>query len=244
MIIYFSATGNCKYTANKIAEATDDIAVSMTDIDEVLLNNDEQLGIVTPTYFWGLPTYVNDFLKKVKIQNADKSYIYCVATYGTTSGQVDYFVNEHLKNKGLHLSASYGIKTVDNWTVWFNVKDERKTKKMLENEKVQIEKAIKNIKGRNNVFIKKDKMPMFLCRKAKYFYDKARRTFHLRVNEKCISCGLCAKNCPINAIEMIDRKPKWVTDKCVMCLKCLHTCPEFAIQYDNKTQKNGQYMHP
>jgi Fe-S-cluster-containing hydrogenase component 2 len=75
-------------------------------------------------------------------------------------------------------------------------------------------------------------------------YEKARKTEHLHVLDSCISCNLCSKDCPVNAIEMVDNKPVWTVDKCVMCLRCLHRCPTFSIQYDDKTQNNGQYTNP
>ncbi len=244
MIIYFSATGNCKNVAEKIATATNDKAVSMTETAQITLKDGENLGIVTPTYFWSLPVFVDEFLNKVKIQNAENKYVYCVATYGTTCGQVDYFVKEHLKNKGISLSASFGVKTVDNYTVLFDVSDKEKVKKTLEREEKQLNEILPKIKNREKVFVKKDKMPLYFCKKAKFFYNGARKTKHLNVTTDCVNCGLCESECPVGAIKIVDTKPTWIKKKCTMCFKCLHNCPTFAIQYDNKTQKKGQYIHP
>ena len=65
MIIYYSATGNCKYVAKKIADKTRDIAVSMIGHDySIYLKKGESLGIVVPVHFWGLPAFVTDFLSE------------------------------------------------------------------------------------------------------------------------------------------------------------------------------------
>lgn len=65
------------------------------------------------------------------------------------------------------------------------------------------------------------------------------------VYEMCIGCGLCARKCPIQAIEIQDKKPVWVKKKCALCFRCLHHCPKFAIQYGNgKTKLHGQYRNP
>ncbi|WP_353955141.1 4Fe-4S binding protein [uncultured Senegalimassilia sp.] len=39
-------------------------------------------------------------------------------------------------------------------------------------------------------------------------YDsKTRRTSNLSVEQSCIGCGLCAKKCPVHAIEMQHKHP-------------------------------------
>ncbi len=241
MIIYFSATGNNEYIAKVIASKTNDLAVSITEVKEINLKKDESLGIITPTYFWGLPSIVEDFLCNVLINTNGDNYIYCVATYGTTSGQVDYFIKKHLKMKNIKLNASYSIKTVDNWTVEFSVNDKEYITKTLLKEEEQIVEILNKIENKSCEFISNDKKSVFMCKMARIFYDKARKTSHLNVNDRCINCGLCEKDCPTKAIKIFDGKPLWVKERCTMCFRCLHRCPKFAINYDNKTQKNGQY---
>ncbi len=45
----------------------------------------------------------------------------------------------------------------------------------------------------------------------------------------CIGCGLCAKNCPEKAIEMVDNLPIIDYSKCVGCGLCADKCPSKCI---------------
>lgn len=49
--------------------------------------------------------------------------------------------------------------------------------------------------------------------------------------ENCTGCGLCGKDCPADAIELIvlDRKEKrfvmrYHVDRCTFCGQCVHSC--------------------
>ena len=48
--------------------------------------------------------------------------------------------------------------------------------------------------------------------------------------EKCKACGLCQKNCPVNAIEGEGREKRVINqDKCIKCGTCIKACPFHAI---------------
>ncbi|MEI7941770.1 MAG: NADH-quinone oxidoreductase subunit NuoF [Candidatus Riflemargulisbacteria bacterium] len=48
--------------------------------------------------------------------------------------------------------------------------------------------------------------------------------------EKCIGCTKCAKNCPVNTISGILKKPHFINqEKCIKCGKCEEVCPVEAI---------------
>lgn len=48
--------------------------------------------------------------------------------------------------------------------------------------------------------------------------------------EKCKGCGLCQKNCPVNAIEGKGRNVRKINkEKCIKCRTCILTCPFKAI---------------
>ena len=64
--------------------------------------------------------------------------------------------------------------------------------------------------------------------------------------EKCISCGLCIKDCIAAALEFdTDKHPQFTKDgenRCLMCQHCLSVCPGGAISILNKTPDNSEEL--
>ncbi len=245
MILYFSSTGNCRFVAEQLAAAGVDRAVSIQETDRVQLARGEKLGFVFPTYFWRLPTIVDEYMRSLRITAEDDvPYIYFVATYGTTCGQTGTFMKRHMQSKGFALAAAYSVKMADDWTVWFDLSDPRKVDKILQSEMPQIEEIIRHVRAGDEGSYMKDTLPMIAVMGSGIVYDQMRKTKHLHAEESCVGCGVCVQECPLSAIEMRDGRPVWVKKQCTMCLHCIHSCPQFAIQYDNATKKHGQYKHP
>ncbi|NLI74395.1 MAG: 4Fe-4S binding protein [Euryarchaeota archaeon] len=58
-------------------------------------------------------------------------------------------------------------------------------------------------------------------------------------DEKCISCTRCAKDCPVDAVTMVEvgvnergrpiRKPVFDAEKCISCDTCVEVCPKDAL---------------
>lgn len=53
MILYFSATGNCKYVAVRLSEVLNQEPIAITDCirEGRYAFEDESIGIVSPTYY-------------------------------------------------------------------------------------------------------------------------------------------------------------------------------------------------
>ena len=132
----------------------------------------------------------------------------------------------------------------DTWTPIFNLSDKTKVQKINEKAGVEIKSVIQKIIDGKKSARAKNQLPLIALPVSKIWYENMRKTKKLYVENSCIGCGLCAKNCPVKAIEIVDKKPVWKKSQCAMCLGCLHRCPKFAIQYGNgATKKHGQYKN-
>lgn len=59
--------------------------------------------------------------------------------------------------------------------------------------------------------------------------------------ENCIACGVCAKVCGYEAIEIqVDRKPKFLVDKCDGCGLCAQFCPTSMITLIDKAEAKAK----
>jgi electron transfer flavoprotein alpha subunit len=57
------------------------------------------------------------------------------------------------------------------------------------------------------------------------------------INEKCIGCSICEKNCPFGAIK-IENKLAVVLDNCTGCGVCVKDCPKNAIENNATSMSN------
>lgn len=243
MILYFSATGNCKYVATRLVQV---MGQGMFSIVDCIWNgqydfSDDTIGIISPTYDWGLPSIVKEFLENASFKT---DYLYFVATYGTTPGAAGFLANKAIS--GRKIDAYYAVRMADTWTPIFDLSTPGKVAKYTKKTEGQIDCMIRGVGERRTNRHMSPRTPAFLTEWiAEPLYNKkVRCTANFHVEDSCIGCGLCAKKCPVQAIEMQNGRPIWVKDRCVMCLGCLHRCPKFAIQYGNRTKKHGQYTNP
>ena len=54
---------------------------------------------------------------------------------------------------------------------------------------------------------------------------------------RCIRCGICVNECPVNAIRMKNGKAVIDMKKCIRCKRCHDVCPQKAVRHDSEINK-------
>ena len=250
MIFYFSATGNSYYVAYRLSQALNEPMISIVECMKqehfsFSMWKNETCGIVTPTYYMGLPTIVEDFLEQVKLHVEKETYCFLVATYGGNCGLVDYAVNTLLKKQGLLLQGAYSVKMPDVWVPKYDVSDQDAMYAINLAAETRIIHIVRKVREKSQEYDMINHGSLLTYHVYYTNYRKNNTTNHLYVDElACKGCGLCEEKCPVNAMKVINGKAHYVKSSCVMCLGCLHRCPKHAISYDHISKEHGQYINP
>jgi ferredoxin len=245
MVFYFTATGNSKYIADRIAAATAD---QTKNIAECMANEHysfeldagERLGFVVPVYYYGIPIVCSEFLEKMRVSANHDYYSFAVLNCGGSTGDAGRFIKLALK-----IDAVFGVKTVDNYVPLFKVVSDDDIDKQLDAAENEIDKFISvinnNEPGTYNAV--SGPLPKMLTTLLYPMYKRGRKTKKFRVNQNCTGCKSCGEICPREAIECTDGSPVWVKSQCEICLACLHRCPVNAIEYC-KSANRGKFVNP
>lgn len=201
----------------------------------------DRIGFVYPVYAGLPPRCVQDFIINTDFSANADAYYYQVMTYGGSSGNSCWWVNEQMKRKNITLSASYGVHGKPNYIVSYPISKDGITKAV---------KARKTAKSIGRAVCAKEKTKL-QSRPVKLFSVMNRHIappFALMdsdysVSDSCIGCGICSHVCPVENICMVNGKPEF-KHRCEQCMSCIHNCPQHAINYKNVTVNRNRYRNP
>jgi|WetSurMetagenome_2_1015567.scaffolds.fasta_scaffold381633_2 ferredoxin/flavodoxin len=263
-VYYFSGTGNSLYVAKGITAKTGGTLIPIVSImgkDDIKIDS-EVIGIVFPVYYGELPVVIKRFAQQ--LVDIGQKYIFAVCTFGGSAGYSLKLLKRIIQARGGTLSATYRVHMPQNS---FPKPFENHTRLFSTWEKKQLGQIINNTYNRKkgeffkHVFL----APIFLLadHTVNFMKPTYRKSFiklsnasadlntndliHLNdtsfsVTERCNRCGICVKVCPVNNIEIVDKKPVW-QHRCENCLACYNWCPTRAIR-GGIAAKGFYYHHP
>jgi len=247
MILYFSGTGNSQYVAGRIGRQIGDGIVDLfekirsRDFSE--LHSENPWVVVVPTYAWRIPRIVQHWLENTSLSgNRD---IYFIMTCGGSIGNAGQYLAELCTVKGLNDKGCMAILMPENYIALFTTPTREEALQSIRQAEAVIGQAAFLIRNKaafprptltlqdrissglvNHIFY-----PMFVH--AKKFY----------ATDACISCGKCARLCPLNNIRLAGGKPVW-GKSCTHCMACICRCPSEAIEYGRHSKGLPRYVCP
>ena len=245
-IYYFSATGNSLWIARSLARGLDPCElVPMARIwrCEHIRAPAGAVGFVFPMYFYGIPDIVERFLTRFEPDSAD--YLFAVVTRGGAAGCSLQRVGDLLAARGRELDVGFYVDMPGNLITLHDALPKDKQQKVLAEAERKVGKIIGVIarRGRKGERDKPLVKKIALGKNRSFLEGVHGKDAAFNVDRDCISCGFCARICPMENILMAAGRPHW-QHQCQQCLACLNWCPKGAIQYRRRTEGRKRYHHP
>ena len=245
-IFYYTGTGNSLWTARQIAAEigpAEIIPLSESTAGTVAVRGDS-VGLVFPVHMWGVPVPVINFLRKFEAD--PDAYFFAAAVNAGQVSRTLIQLRGLMRSRGLDLSAGLDIVLPSNYIPWGGPPPASRQQKLFEAARQKIKTAAPAIRQRRPAPV--DRGPLWqriiftaLYRMTYNMIPRMDRDFWS--DEKCNSCRICEKICPVANISLRDGRPEW-HHRCEQCLSCIQWCPRESIQIGKKTPAYGRYHHP
>ena len=239
MVFYFTGTGNSYYVAKQMLKKGERLVDMAAAVDakeyRYTVAKGENVGFIFPVYCWTVNDVVMDFVRHLELEGA--GYVYAVITCGGSIGAAAGLLRRELKKRGIRLICAYPLVMPDNCLLFYNNGTDEEHMEVFRKCKEKM------MEIRTEVRLHRIRKPLLVlpAKIARPMYHMITGTKKFRATEKCVGCGMCARICPVHAIEMQDGKPVWVKEKCTKCCACINRCPKAAIEHGKGTAKRARY---
>lgn len=248
-LYYFSGTGNAKRVTEWISEnvKASNIPVTVTNIEnckKVEIENIEGkklIGIISPTHGFNVPPLVLYFIFKFpRVKNADffmantraGMKLYKLFMPGL-SGLAQILPAIIFFFKGFSVKGLQPVDLPSNWISLHPGLKQKVVSSMYERIKIKIDKFSGKMLSGKRSYIALYSLPIDIAIIPISFGYFLMGRFMLSktfiATSKCTTCGLCVKQCPVQALKMKDDRPYW-TYNCESCMRCMNNCPQRAIE--------------
>lgn len=227
--IFFSPTGGTKKVCEILSSVFEmrpyEINL-MKNVTYTECNPDDLTIVCVPSFSGRVPALAVERLKKIS-GNCSKCIL--VVVYGNR--EIDDTLIE-LKDlmTSLGFKCIAGIKAVANHSIFRDFAVGRPDNDD-ENELKQFVLEIKN----NLDTLEECNVPG-----NRPYKDSKPNPFKPTANSNCNECGLCAKSCPVHAIDLLDIK-NVNKEVCISCMHCISICPTNARQLNKLAVETAQF---
>ena len=244
MILYFTGTGNSGYCAKKLSFLTEDVVEwanpRIKRGEKGSFVSEEPYVFVAPTYSWQMPHIFTAFLKRSSFKGNKNAYF--VMTCGDDIGNAGKYNKALCDELGFTYKGTAAVKMPENYIAMFDSPSLEESLEIIKASDKPLEEISKTIATGGILEDEKislsDKLKSGIVNKAFYALCVKSKSFY--ADSKCTSCGKCEKECPTNAVKLVDGRPVW-GEGCTHCMACISYCPAEAIEYGKKSVGKRRY---
>lgn len=247
MILYFSATGNTRFLATELArllgDEIQDLCPRIRAHDLEPLHSKTPFVFLAPTYVCEPPRFFTDYLRKVGLEGTHD--VYFVSVSGGYSGVSGALVGRIIQAKGLSFRGFAEVVMPQNYLAGKRHKDhvDQEVEALIARARDEVTHIADAIRERENLpsrhtWLLETLIEVPLNPVLSWMGHRVRG---FRATDACIGCGMCARGCPVCAIEMEDGRPRWHGHTCAHCMYCIQNCPVEAIEYRTVTEGRRRY---
>ena len=246
MILYYSATGNRRYAAEAVREASGDRCADLLPVlrsgKREPVRSERPLVFVCPVYCWQLPHMVERWIGETPFSGCRDAYF--VLTCGGDAGNAASYLKKLCARCGLKYRGTAAIPMPDNYVMMFPSPTEEEIRESLRKAVPLLKEAAERIARGEDLPEKPCGFLGKLCSGPvnRLFYRYYLKDKAFAVSDACVGCGKCASVCPMRNITLEGGKPVW-HGSCTHCTACLNLCPASAIEYGKKTRGKRRYRN-
>jgi Pyruvate/2-oxoacid:ferredoxin oxidoreductase delta subunit len=248
VIYYFSGTGNARQAARWIAERAvagglETTVVNIADIDRRHVQQppaDALVGFCSPTHGFNIPPIMLHFIfhfprgrNNVFLVNTRAGMKIGRHALPGLSGIAELLPALVLLLKGYAIVGMRPIDLPSNWISLHPGLTNNAIEFLFQRfRKIATAFANRLLAGKRDYRALYDLVPDLIIAPVSIGYYLVGRFAFAKsfyASRECDNCGVCIKQCPIQAISLVDGRPFW-SYHCESCMHCMNNCPKRAIQ--------------
>jgi len=233
-IVYFSGTGNTEFIAKAYNVALKELGhqVQLLAIDKIgHLEAHDLLIVGGPIYAGNMPDALINWVRKMVPTSAcSKAMVYSTSA-GLQNANGVKSIGTKLIKKG------YTLIDMSTYEMPRNFYVDKYQPTPIDTQLIQLKVAaaqvldsVEKLHVSPSLSVKESVVSIDLF--ADLFRIMAKSMGkNFSMDESCIGCGKCERECPKQNIHYKDKK---YLRQCMMCTRCIHGCPVNAISYKGK----------